>query len=111
MSNGYLLDENLSIKLIPKLEPFLGYISHVSLAGLTHKADKDVWEHAKEKNLVLITKDNDFFYMSHLFGCPPKVIKLNCGNQSTTFIADIIAKRVETIAPFSTGDSCYLEIL
>ena len=54
--NGFLLDENLPFKIqfVPSLP-----IIHVSALGKS-LSDIEIWQYAKEKNLVIITKDVDF---------------------------------------------------
>lgn len=37
----------------------------------------------QKKDFTILTKDSDFDERSQLLGCPPKVIRLICGNQST----------------------------
>lgn len=42
--------------------------------------DSDIWEYAKQNNLVIITKDADFTNMVLLSNPPPKVIHVKLGN-------------------------------
>lgn len=42
--------------------------------------DKDIWEFAEEHNLVIVTKDTDFYYRCMLDNGPVKVIYLKLGN-------------------------------
>jgi predicted nuclease of predicted toxin-antitoxin system len=107
---GFLLDENLSRKLVDRLSAVLPSITHVALYGLVNEPDKYVWDFAKERALVIITKDYDFSDMSRLYGCPPKVIKLNCGNKTTDYISDMLSARSGAILDFSDGENCYMEV-
>ncbi len=52
--------------------------------------DVTVWEHAKQNNFVIITKDADFVDLSVLRGFPPKVVWICRGNCSTANIAEIL---------------------
>lgn len=74
--NGFLFDENLPTKIqfIPSLP-----IIHVSILG-NSPSDSQIWEYAKDKKLVIVTKDADFSdrLMVDLF--PPKVVHLRFGN-------------------------------
>src|SRR4051812_4751802 len=106
----YLLDENLSRKLLDKLSPTLKNVSHVSNEGLLSSFDGDIWLFAKDNKSIIVTKDHDFFDMSHLYGCPPKVIKLSCGNKTTEFISTLLAANLEAIQQFAMSDKCYMEI-
>ncbi len=107
----YLLDENLSRKLLDKLNPVYQNITHVAVEGLQQKNDTDIWQFAKSGHYIIITKDNDFTDMSHLFGCPPKVVKLNCGNRTSDYIGGILSTGYELIKNFAESTNCYMEIL
>ena len=106
----YLLDENLSKKIIGKLVPDFPGITHVSNEGLLNSFDKEIWNFAKKNDYVIITKDYDFSDMSHLLGCPPKVIKLNCGNKTTDYICTTLIDKWELIKTFAKSSNCYMEI-
>jgi predicted nuclease of predicted toxin-antitoxin system len=107
----YLLDENLSRRLAEKLtHRFIG-ITHVAHANLMNSTDGEIWQFAKNNHLTIITKDNDFNDMSHLYGCPPKVIKLNCGNKTTDYISSLLLNHFQVIEEFVSGNNCYMEIL
>lgn len=42
--------------------------------------DNQIWEYAKENNLIIITKDTDFYNSILISEPPPKVIHLRIGN-------------------------------
>lgn len=106
----FLLDENLSRRLVGRLSSSMEII-HVSELGLLESLDKSIWQTSKLEGFTIITQDNDFRYLSNTFGCPPKVIKLNCGNRSTTFIAGLVLNHKEIIFNFILSEElCYLEI-
>ena len=106
----FLLDENLSRRLIDRLATVFNRITHVGTEGLLNSTDNNIWEFARNANALIITKDYDFSDMSHLYGCPPKVIKLNCGNRTTQFIGDLLIAQAQLIHSFAESDKCYLEI-
>jgi predicted nuclease of predicted toxin-antitoxin system len=68
-----LFDENLS---------FPGS-SQARLVGLERANDHAIWDHAKAHEFVVVMLDADFAEIAGLFGPPPKVIWLRCGNQPT----------------------------
>jgi predicted nuclease of predicted toxin-antitoxin system len=74
--NGFLLDENLPSKI--QFSPSLP-ITHVSALSKS-LSDTEIWQYAKEKNLVIITKDVDFSDRLMLDFNPPKVVHLRFGN-------------------------------
>ena len=65
---------------------------------------------AKTNNYIIITKDNDFSDMSHLLGCPPKVIKLNCGNRTTDYISNLLLNKADLIKKIAEDSNCYMDI-
>ncbi len=106
----YLLDENLSKKLSTKLIPVFNHVKHVSEEGLLNSFDLEIWNFAKDNGYTIITKDYDFSDLSHLLGCPPKVIKLNCGNKTSTYICNMLIEKKEFINKFAVSSDCYMEI-
>ena len=78
-----LFDENLSPKLISRLQAEYPGSSHVEFEGLSSRPDLTIWQHAREKTFSLVSKDDDFRSLSLVRGAPPKVIWLNLGNAST----------------------------
>jgi predicted nuclease of predicted toxin-antitoxin system len=105
-----LLDENLSQKLAHRLSTSEHHVTHVSLEGMQNTLDNSIWEFAKENVFTIVTKDYDFSDMSHLLGCPPKVIKLTCGNRTTGFIFDLLQANMAVIKVFTSNEKCYLEL-
>jgi len=69
----FLIDENLSPKLVVSAYPGS---THVDALGLRGRLDSDVWAAAREGGFAILTKDDDFAGMSVLFGAPPKVVHL-----------------------------------
>ena len=107
-----LFDQNLSFKLCPALADLFPGSSQVRLLGLAEADDTAVWQHAKANAFVLVTQDSDFADMAALYGPPPKVIWLRCGNQPTSGIEKLLRDHVLAIAAFEqdTAAAC-LEIL
>ncbi|QUS59234.1 DUF5615 family PIN-like protein [Synechocystis sp. PCC 7339] len=73
---GFLFDENLPAKL--QLRSSFPII-HVSVLGESLR-DTEIWQYAKENDLVIITKDADFSDRIIIDSFPPKVIHLRFGN-------------------------------
>jgi predicted nuclease of predicted toxin-antitoxin system len=69
-----LFDENLSHRLIRRLEAAYPRSEHVELVGLKGQVDLEVWEYAAHHDATIVSKDNDFRQLSFLRGHPPKVI-------------------------------------
>ena len=106
-----IIDENLSRKLIATLSNAFPKTTHVGIENLLEVEDKRIWDFAFEREYCILTKDHDYKFMSIAFGCPPKVIRLNCGNNTTIYIANLLKQKLEVIEEFlADNDNCYLEI-
>jgi predicted nuclease of predicted toxin-antitoxin system len=105
-----LFDENLSFKLCRQLNDLFPGSSHVRLLGLERADDRAIWDYAKANDFALVTLDADFADMAGLFGPPPKVIRLRCGNQPTTVVEVLLRDRAGLIADLEGDDSACLEI-
>ncbi len=107
-----LFDQNLGFKLCGRLADVFPESAQVRLLGLAEASDHAIWEHAKSGGYVLVTLDSDFADLAALFGAPPKVIWLRCGNQPTEVIEQRLRQHLETIAAFaSDAASACLEIM
>jgi predicted nuclease of predicted toxin-antitoxin system len=104
-----LFDQNLSFKLCDRLADLFPGSSQVRLAGLDRADDRVIWEFAKAGGFILVTQDADFADMAALYGPPPKVIWLRCGNQSSGFIEKLLQNHAEAIGAFAAaeGESCW----
>ena len=73
---GLLIDENLPTRLAGALGI---HAVHATLLG-AQPTDEALWLHARQENLVSLTRDADFFNMLVMHGSPPKVVWLRAGN-------------------------------
>jgi predicted nuclease of predicted toxin-antitoxin system len=80
--------------------------------GLIAADDITVWNYAKSNDLMIVSKDSDFYQRSILLGHPPKVIWIRRGNCSTTDIEEILRNHFLDIDKFANDAiaSC-LELL
>lgn len=88
-----LFDENLSYRLVGALSDLYPGSAHVRDIGLLGAADRRIWPYAGEHGFLLVSKDNDFYQRSLVFGAPPKVIWLRVGNGPTRQIAALLRDR------------------
>ncbi|MTJ55714.1 hypothetical protein FJR38_25130 [Anabaena sp. UHCC 0253] len=86
--NGFLFDENLPTKI--QFTPSLPII-HVSILG-NSPSDTQIWEYAKEKELVIVTKDADFSDRLMVDSSPPKIVHLRFGNMRKREFHSFLAK-------------------
>lgn len=104
-----LFDQNLSRKLVPRLANLFPDSSHVQFHGFTEAMDSEIWEFAKSQEFCIVTQDADFAERSRLYGSPPKVIWLRCGNTPTSNVEAIVRSGAEEIHEFL--DSANLDCL
>ena len=62
--------------------------------------DRAIWDYAKANDFILVSQDVDFADLTTLYGPPPKVVWLRCGNQPTNLIEARLRDRVEAIDDF-----------
>lgn len=100
----WLLDANLSYRLVRQLAQLPVEIVHVSRSGLPAAAsDEAIWALARQHQAVIITNDEDFYRLAGVLGFPPKVVMLRTGNQSTQFIAQLLSQHVAIIAELNAS--------
>ena len=55
--------------------------THVSDIGLHAASDREIWTQAREKSLIIVTKDEDFRILAnHQRSIPPQVVWVRLGN-------------------------------
>jgi len=95
-----LLDQNLSFKLCRMLADIFPDSAQAQQLGLAEAKDHVLWQHARDHDLLRVTHNADFAEMAGLYGPPPKVIWLRCGNQSTMAIAQLLREHYHVIVAF-----------
>lgn len=106
-----LLDENLSDRIITRINDLYPESSHVKFLSLTNTDDALIWEYAKNNNFAIVSKDSDFHQRSLLYGHPPKFIYLRIGNSPTSRIIQILRDNFSEIANFERGEQESILIL
>lgn len=97
----FLLDENLSWRLIKKLSDHFPELIHASTINLSRPAtDIAIWNFAKENGFTIITKDDDFEKLVLLKKAPPKVIYLKTYNLDTKSLAQLLIDNKDKIDVF-----------
>lgn len=103
-----LLDENLSQRIIPFIEPVYQGSTHVALVGLERANDQEVWEFARKEGYILVSKDSDFYDLSLLYGAPPQVVWIRHGNTGKATVVRALLDSAEKIQQllFQEGVAC-----
>ena len=96
-----LLDENLSRQLVRQLSEDFPGTAQVDEVGLRGRSDREIWDHARGNDFVLVSKDDDFRQMSFLLGAPPHVVWLSVGNAGTSAIRELLVASRDAIETFA----------
>jgi len=85
---GYLFDENLPSRVrFTPVFPVFG----IAVIG-KNPTDSQVWDFAREQDLVIVTKDADFSHLIILHTPPPRVVHLRFGNLRRHAFHDYLAR-------------------
>ena len=75
---NFLVDVNL-----PKFFSYFNSENFIHVADINPSmTDKEIWNYALQNDLVILTKDSDFFSKSVLADRRPKVVYFQLGNQT-----------------------------
>jgi predicted nuclease of predicted toxin-antitoxin system len=96
-----LFDQNLSHRLVAALDDLYPGSVHVRQVGLEQASDLEVWEYARDHELVIVSKDSDFHQLSFLYGPPPKAVWLRLGNCTTAEIEQALRQRHAEVDSFA----------
>lgn len=99
-----LFDQNISFRLISKIEKLYPESIQVRNAGLENLTDIEIWSFAKENGYTIVTFDSDFYEINLLRGQPPKIIWLRCGNTNTDNLVKLFEDNFELISEFTTNE-------
>ncbi|MEX0775763.1 MAG: DUF5615 family PIN-like protein [Phycisphaeraceae bacterium] len=100
-----LFDQNLSFRLCRQLADLFPNSDQARLMGMAEADDRVLWQRAKADGFALVMQDVDFADMVGLYGPPPKVIWLRCGNRPTSFIEGLLRRHVDAITAFEQDDT------
>ena len=95
-----LFDQNLSFKLCGRLADLFPDSNQVRRLKFDGADDRTLWQFAKTDSFTIVSQDSDFADVAALFGLPPKVIWLRCGNQPTAVIEKLFRNHAEAIVAF-----------
>ena len=94
-----LLDMNLSPRWVGSLEAAGFHAEHWSTVGRTDAADREVMQHARDNDLVVLTHDLDFTTILALTNwAKPSVVQIRVTDTSPEAIATILIKALRQTA-------------
>ncbi len=100
MPEKLLFDQNISHRIVDKLPDNFTECKQVCHVGLNDCDDNEIWHYALSENYTIVTFDSDFFEISLINGCPPKIIWLRTGNLSTNEILQKLITNSDSINVF-----------
>ena len=95
-----LFDENLSPVLPRLLADIFPDSLHVRDVGMKATDDPIVWDYARDKDFMIVSKDADMHDLSLVFGNPPKVVWIRLGNCSTRQVEELLRRDFGVIKLF-----------
>jgi len=87
----FLVDANLPPRLCAWLRSRGHDAEHLFDLNLLTATDSAIWQHARTLDLIILSKDVDFYDRALLFGPPPQVVHVSTGNCSNTQLLEILA--------------------
>jgi predicted nuclease of predicted toxin-antitoxin system len=78
--------------------------------GLRDAEDTEIFEAAKARNIIFMTKDSDFVDLVNRFGKPPQIILLTCGNTSNDRLKEILTSKLSEALDFLNSGEPLVEI-
>ena len=99
-----LFDHQLSHRLVRRLADIFPDSTQTRLLGLGTADDLIIWNHAKKEGYLIVTLDSDFYDLSVLYGHPPKLIWLQCGNSTVAEIEQLLRANLPRIEIFAADE-------
>jgi len=78
--------------------------------GLRDADDEVIFQQAKLKKAVIMSKDSDFIKLLERFGPPPQVVWITAGNTSNARMREILSKHFSTIIEMVRNGEPLIEI-
>lgn len=91
----------LDAQLSPLLAEWIGAHFPVTATpvrelGLRDAEDREIFDAARSKNAIVMTKDRDFVMLLERLGPPPKVLWIRFGNTSNQRMQEILTSQLST---------------
>ncbi len=96
-----LIDQNISHRIIPKLQGYFEQLIHVREVELMDSDDYQIFMYARQHQFdAILTLDEDFQHHILVHQAPPKVIWLRVGNCGTNHLSETIINNITDIQQF-----------
>lgn len=74
--------------------------------GMRDAEDLEIFEKARDENVVLISKDSDFVELVQRLGPPPRLLWVTCGNVTNAHLCEIFEKLMpEALKMLEAGEA------
>lgn len=77
---------------------------------LQRASDREIFDAARDADVVVMTKDGDFVNLLEQYGAPPQVIWVTCGNTSNARLRRLIETAWPTILPMLERGEALVEL-
>jgi len=86
----FLVDANLPPRLCVWLRSRRHEAEHLVDLNLLTATDTQIWQRGRLENLVIFSKDVDFYERALVYGAPPQVVHVAVGNCSNNLLSDLL---------------------
>ena len=100
-----LLDENLSPRLVNRLNLLFPGLTHARDVALKQADDQQIWDWARNNAFAIITTDSDFVALAQRHGWPPKVVHLEQCDFPLRVIEDWLRRSPVRISEFGNNEA------
>ena len=106
------IDAQLSPALAPWISATFEGVEAYSARwlGLRDATDPEIWQAAREADVVVMTKDQDFVRMLERHGAPPRVLWVTCGNTSNAVMREVLLATLPTALALLQAGEALVEI-
>jgi predicted nuclease of predicted toxin-antitoxin system len=91
----FLVDANLPPALAQWLVSEGHEALHVADLGMQAMADREIWQHARDSDACIVTKDEDFVLLQALDRAGPAVVWIRIGNA----VRNVLMRRLPVLWP------------
>jgi predicted nuclease of predicted toxin-antitoxin system len=105
------LDAQLSPTLAAWIESTFGVEAKpLRDIGLRDATDREIFRAAQAAGAVVMTKDSDFVTLHDMYGSPPRIIWLTCGNTSNRALRELLVRSLPQAIALLVGGEGLVEI-